>query len=82
MNPADKAPLDEAAGSVAYRIDPRLQTADCKFRELKYWEHFAMWWKPKNFGDPSPADAQTWDQYQYYCAGRLDERTAGPPNAP
>lgn len=69
-------------GSAAFGMDPTIQLTECKPYELKYWWEFSMWWQPRNTGTPSPADAQTWEQYQYYCAGRLDERTAVPPNAP
>jgi hypothetical protein len=43
--------------------------------DAKYWDAFALWWKPRNGGgEPDRNDAATWEKYQYYCAGRADER--------
>jgi hypothetical protein len=44
-------------------------------KDEKYWNEFAKWWSPKNSGEPQRDDPATWEKYQYYCAGRLDERT-------
>ena len=49
-------------------------------KDAKYWNEFAKWWTPKNSGEPQRDDPVTWEKYQYYCAGRLDERTENNPN--
>ena len=39
------------------------------------WDEFSKWWAPRNNGrNPSKVDSDAQDAYQYYCAGRLDER--------
>jgi hypothetical protein len=51
-------------------------------KDSKYWDAFALWWTPRNGGgQPDRNDAATWEKYQYYCAGVMDERSPDVPNS-